>query len=398
MEKTVEINKTGIDFTVYGREDIEAIAIHQMYQATKLPVARGGALMPDAHAGYGLPIGGVLATDNAVIPYAVGVDIGCRMHLSVYAVAPEKLDKRASFFRRELLDNTVFGSGGQLTEPADHPVLQNRLFNELPILKNLHGKAWKQLGSSGSGNHFAEFGEVRISDKDSLLNLEPGNYIGFLTHSGSRALGANIAQHYTKIAQAKRQLKGEGAALAWLTMDEAEGIEYWLAMNLAGDYAAACHDIIHEKISAAMNSTPIARVANHHNFAWKEKWQGRNVIVHRKGATPAGLNVAGIIPASMTAPGYIVKGKGDSDSLFSASHGAGRKMSRSRANGSIKEQYLKTLLQKAKVTLLGGGTDEAPPAYKDLDTVMKNQQHLVTAIGKFLPKIVRMDGPIRQWQ
>jgi tRNA-splicing ligase RtcB len=398
MENTIEHNKAGVDFTVFGRDQIEDIAIHQMYQATKLPVSVAGALMPDAHSGYGLPIGGVLATEDVVIPYAVGVDIGCRMCLSIYDIDPVKLEKRKSFFRRELLNNTLFGSGGQFTTVASHPIMEAGLFKELPLLKNLHSKAWKQLGSSGSGNHFVEFGEVTIKEKEAVLALEPGQYIGLLSHSGSRALGAQIAQHYTKIAQAKRKLKGEGASLAWLELKEAEGMEYWLAMNLAGDYAAACHDIIHEKMTAALGTKPIAKIANHHNFAWKEKSGDRELIIHRKGATPAGKDVLGIIPGSMTAAGYIVKGKGALSSLQSASHGAGRKMSRARAAASIKEQHFKGLLQKSRVSLLGGGPDEAPPAYKDLDIVMKSQTELVEIIGSFLPKIVRMDGPIRQWQ
>lgn len=398
MEKTIEKNKSGVDFTVFGKSQIDEAAIHQMYQATKLPVSVAGALMPDAHSGYGLPIGGVLATEAVVIPYAVGVDIGCRISLSIFDISPLKLEKRKSVFRRELIDNTIFGSGGKFAEPASHPVMEDARFRELPLLKSLQGKAWKQLGSSGSGNHFAEFGEIAITQKDTVAAIAPGNYIGLLTHSGSRALGANIAQHYTRIAQSKCRLKGEGAALAWLDLNEAEGIEYWLAMNLAGDYATACHDVIHTKISEALGVRPMTTIANHHNFAWKEKWGDRDVIVHRKGATPAGKDVLGIIPGSMVAPAYIVKGKGEQSSLQSASHGAGRKMSRSRAAASIKEQFVKDLLQRNKVSLLGGGLDEAPPAYKDIEKVMENQTELVEIIGTFFPKIVRMDGPIRQWQ
>lgn len=398
MEKTIEINKAGVNFTVFGKDQIEEIAIHQMYQATKLPVAVAGAVMPDAHSGYGLPIGGVLATDGVVIPYAVGVDIGCRMSLSIYEIDPVKLEKKKSVFRRELLDNTLFGSGGQFNTGENHAIMDDPRFRSFPIAKTLHGKAWKQLGTSGSGNHFAEFGEVHIKEGSDLGGLTPGVYVGLLTHSGSRALGANIAQHYTRIARDKCNLTGEAASLAWLRLDEEDGEAYWLSMNLAGDYAIACHATIHRKISAALGIKPIAKIENHHNFAWKELLDGREVIVHRKGATPAGKGVVGIIPGSMTSAGYLVRGKGEPSSLQSASHGAGRKMSRSRAAASIKEQYFKQLLQQHKVSLLGGGLDEAPPAYKDLDKVMEHQSDLVETIGKFIPRIVRMDGPIRQWQ
>src|SRR4030095_10161315 len=134
----------------------------------------------------------------------------------------------------------------------------------------------------------------------------------------------NIANHYTKIAISKRRLPAEAKNLAWLNLDEEEGIEYWNAMNLAGDYASACHHVIHEKIAKQIGQ-PLKIVENHHNFAWKEIVNVKEVIVHRKGATPAGKNVLGIIPGSMTATGFIVKGKGEIASLNSASHGAGRK-------------------------------------------------------------------------
>ena len=199
----------------------------------------------------------------------------------------------------------------QFDRAANHEVMENELFYQLPLLKNLHGSAWKQLGSSGSGNHFVEFGIVEIAEKDEVLGIDAGNYVGLLSHSGSRALGANIANHYTKIAISKRRLPQEAKNLAWLTLDEEEGIEYWMAMNLAGDYASACHHIIHAKIAKQLGRKPIKMVENHHNFAWKEKWEGKEVIVHRKGATPAGKDVLGIIPGSMTADGFIVKGKGE---------------------------------------------------------------------------------------
>jgi tRNA-splicing ligase RtcB len=388
----ISLNHSGIAFNIFGAEHIEEGALHQMHQAAKLPVSVAGALMPDAHSGYGLPIGGVLATDNAIIPYGVGVDIGCRMCLSVFDMAPKELVSREAFFTRELGEATLFGSGAQFDRAADHEVMEHELFYELPLLKQLHGRAWKQLGSSGSGNHFAEFGIVEIAEKDEVLGIEAGSYIGLLTHSGSRALGALIANHYTKLAISKRRLPQEAKNLAWLDMNEEEGIEYWLAMNLAGDYASACHQIIHDKIAKQLGQKPLKRVENHHNFAWKEKWEGREVIVHRKGATPAGKDVLGIIPGSMTADGFIVKGKGEAAAVNSASHGAGRKMSRSKAMASVTDKQFKDELKKFGVKLLGGGLDESPFAYKDIHTVMQSQKALVDVVGRFTPKIVKMDG------
>jgi tRNA-splicing ligase RtcB len=398
-EVEIPMNYKGINFNVFGSENIEEGAMHQMFQASKLPVSVAGALMPDAHVGYGLPIGGVLATANAVIPYGVGVDIGCRMCLSIFDINPKELLQREQYFTRELNEATLFGSGRQFDQMASNEIMDRVAFADIPLLKSLQAKAAKQLGTSGSGNHFAEFGIVDIAGRDDRLNVESGTYLGLLSHSGSRALGANIANHYTKIAKQKRRLPGEAGNLAWLTLDEEEGIEYWLSMNLAGDYAAACHHIIHAKIAKQLGRQPISMVENHHNFAWKEMYEGREVFVHRKGATPAGKGVLGIIPGSMTAAGFIVKGKGEHASLDSAAHGAGRRMSRSKALSSITQQDMKEELQKFGVKLLGGGLDEAPFAYKDIETVMRSQKALVEVVGKFTPKIVKMDGfAPKQWK
>ena len=188
-------------------------------------------------------------------------------------------------------------------------------------------------------------------------------------------------------------MPGEAANLAWLDLNTEAGQEYWLAMNLAGDYASANHHQIHERIANALGERPLFQIENHHNFAWKEKLADRTeVIVHRKGATPAGEGVLGIIPGSMTAPGFIVKGKGNVDSVNSASHGAGRLMSRSAAKNSITKKMVKQELEKHKVELLGGGLDEAPMAYKDILKVMSYQNDLVEVLGAFTPKIVRMCG------
>ncbi len=397
----VDLRDEGIRYDVFGAEGIEEGAQGQMRVAARLPVAVAGALMPDAHHGYGLPIGGVLATDNAVIPYGVGVDIGCRMCLSIFDLPPEDLDARIPYFSREINEATLFGSGATFKKPHDHPVMDGEEFGETPLLRSLRERARQQLGSSGSGNHFVEFGVVEIggvagvdgqSQGLTLEGVPPGRYIGLLSHSGSRALGANIAAHYTKLAKEKRALPPEAANLAWLSLDEEEGIEYWRAMNLAGDYASANHHIIHEKIAKQLGRAPLAMVENHHNFAWKEEHNGREVIVHRKGATPAGKGVLGIIPGSMTAPGFIVRGKGERASVASASHGAGRQMSRTAALARVTQKELKDELARAGVTLLGGGLDEAPFAYKDIHAVMAGQRALVDVVGSFQPKIVKMCG------
>lgn len=388
---TPVLREKSLPIEIYGEEHIEPGAVNQIYVAAKLPVARAAALMPDAHQGYGLPIGGVLATDGAVIPYAVGVDIGCRMCLSIFDIPVSRIQQDHRQFKQLLMEHTTFGTGRGPEHPMDDEVLEREEFSTILMVKQLKDKAWKQIGSSGSGNHFVEFGEVHLTDPENEWNLPAGQYLGLLSHSGSRGLGAGIAQFYTRLAKSKTRLPGEAAHLAWLSMDSQEGQEYWLAMNLAGDYASACHHHIHHRMSKALGEKPAAMVENHHNFAWKERLEsGEEVIVHRKGATPAGKGVLGIIPGSMTAPGFIVRGKGIAQAINSASHGAGRVMSRSKAKRSITGNDLRKHLREHKVTLIGGDLDEAPMAYKDITKVMDSQRSLVDVLGAFQPKIVRM--------
>ena len=385
-----ELAREAGNFHVFGRQHITSNAFRQMETAMRLPVAVGGAMMPDAHQGYGLPIGGVLAADNAVIPYGVGMDIGCRMSLTLYDLRPEYLNRYNYQLKMALKQKTGFGTGGELGISQEHEILDRPEFGETDLLKQLHGKAVKQLGASGSGSHFVEFGVVDLRGGNDL-SVAPGQYVGILAHSGSRGFGATIAKHYTDLAKSETLLPREAQHLAWLSLDSEAGQEYWLSMNLAGDYAKACHDRIHINLAKHLGIKPIAKVENHHNFAWKEWHFGKELIVHRKGATPAHKGELGIIPGSMTAAGYIVRGRGESASLRSASHGAGRKMSRSKARENITGSAMKKMLSQHGVTLVGGGLDEAPIAYKDLEQVMKSQENLVDIIGKFTPKVVRMD-------
>ncbi len=387
-----ELREESQDIQIYGKELIEQGALHQMNIAMKLPIAIAGALMPDAHQGYGLPIGGVLATENQVIPYGVGVDIGCRMCMTIYDVPTGILQDQKANLKKILLDSTRFGKA-TFKKPMDHEILDNSLFNDIQLIKSLKDRAWKQLGSSGGGNHFVEFGEVEILDPQNEFGLAVGTYLAVLSHSGSRGLGAKIAGHYTKVAMATCKLPKEARHLAWLDLDSSEGQEYWAAMNLAGDYASACHHQIHERMAISLGAEPLSMIENHHNFAWKEQDEaGNEMIVHRKGATPAGKGVLGIIPGSMTAPGFIVRGKGNVASINSASHGAGRVMSRTQAKKSLKQEKVADYLRQAQVEVLGSGLDEAPMAYKDISEVMACQEELVEIVGKFQPRIVRMCG------
>ncbi len=382
-----------LPFQTWGAEGIDAGAFEQMKNSMLLPVSVAGALMPDAHVGYGLPIGGVLATHQAVIPYAVGVDIACRMRLSVYEQSPHVLGQRGAF-EKALRTQTKFGAGAKWSgaERAQHEVLDDASWTATRLLKSLQHKATEQLGTSGTGNHFVEWGAFTLQADSPDLGLKVGQYLALLSHSGSRGVGFKIANEYSKIARDLHpNLQNVVRNLAWLPLESEAGQEYWLSMELAGRFASANHAIIHQRVAAAAGVREIAHVENHHNFAWHEKLEdGTEVVVHRKGATPAGEGVLGVIPGSMGAPGYVVRGRGVASSLNSASHGAGRKMSRRGAMESITRPMRDKLLQEQGVTLLGGGLDESPQAYKDIEAVIKAQSDLVSIVGQFAPRIVRM--------
>ena len=387
------LNANHCPLTVFGENMIEMGAMSQIYMAAKLPVSVRAALMPDAHEGYGLPIGGVLAVDNAVIPYAVGVDIGCRMKMTVLDIPGKQARGMVDKLGNVLTACTIFGAGVEQTAKVEHPVLDDERFDIAFIKKAcLRNIAVKQLGTSGGGNHFVEFGVVEVEGFDEPM-------LAVLSHSGSRGMGNKIGLHYSDLAIQKTKLQNDAKRLAWLDLDSAEGQEYWEAMNLAGDYSRACHDIIHGRICKEMSVKGLKVFENHHNFAWKEVVDGKNVIVHRKGATPAGVDDIGVIPGSMTTPTFVVRGKGDVRSMSSSSHGAGRMMSRMKAKESFTMSAMKKNLEDAGVTLLGGGLDECSMAYKDIEQVMAFQSDLVNIIGRFKPMVVRMaNEQLKPWE
>lgn len=368
--------------------DLDSNAIEQMVQACRLPVAVRGALMPDAHVGYGLPIGGVLATRDAVIPYAVGVDIACRMKLTVLDLPLKKLERDPVKLRRAIETETRFGIGAHFKERRDHAVLAED-WSVSHVTERLKDKAWSQLGTSGSGNHFVEFGIFKTESAE--LGIEPGRYVALLSHSGSRGSGAAVAEYYSRIAMDKHaELPREVRQLAWLSLQSEAGQEYWRAMELMGRYAAANHACIHRHIAAHLGASVLLDLENHHNFAWKEVHDGEELIVHRKGATPAGAGVLGIIPGSMATPTYIVKGRGNVAAMNSAAHGAGRTMSRSAAKKKYDWKYVLPVLKERGVELMSAGLDEVPMVYKDIHKVMAAQADLVEPLAIFEPRLVKM--------
>ncbi|MEI6196565.1 MAG: RtcB family protein, partial [Verrucomicrobiota bacterium] len=250
-------------------EKLDHEAVMQMEKACLLPVSVAGALMPDAHVGYGLPIGGVLATDNVVIPYAVGVDIACRMKMTVLDIPLRDLEEKQDRLTRAIERETRFGIGAHFKERRAHEVLDAD-WSVSPITKQNKDKAWSQLGTSGSGNHFVEFGLFTTHSK--INDLEPGVYVALLSHSGSRGTGASVCDHYSKLAVSQMpDLPSELKRLAWLSLASQEGQEYWNAMELMGQYAAANHACIHSHIAEHLGAQVLLDLENHHNFAWKER-------------------------------------------------------------------------------------------------------------------------------
>lgn len=352
--------------------------------------------MADAHVGYGLPIGGVLACESAVIPYAVGVDIGCRMKLSILDLPTAKLKSDRHALTQSLEANTRFGTGAIHEFPQQHAVM-DRDWTVTKVTRTFKDRAWQQLGTSGSGNHFVEFGLVTIDppaqSENESSGLPAGQYIGLLSHSGSRGPGAAVCSTYSSIARRQLPSRYEDLAyLSWLQLDSDEGQQYWAAMQLMGHYAAANHDVIHQLIAASIGARQLAVVENFHNFAWIEEHDGKECVVHRKGATPAAAGQLGIIPGSMADPAFIVRGKGSASALTSASHGAGRRMSRRAGKEKYRWKAVQGDLARRGVDVISAGADEVPGVYKDIREVMHHQDDLVETLGRFDPQIVKMCG------
>jgi len=374
-------------YQIWG-EDLDPNSVQQMDNACALPISAKGALMADAHLGYGLPIGGVLAVRNAVIPYAVGVDIACRVKMSVLDMPINVLRGQRDRLVNAIEQETRFGIGAKFTTKREHDVMDED-WSFAPVTAKLKDKAWSQLGTSGSGNHFVEFGILDVTDES--VGLEKGSYLALLSHSGSRGSGAQIADHYSKLAMSLHpELPKQLKHLAWLDFDTEAGQEYWAAMELMGLYASANHACIHRHVLKALGAKPLLQIENHHNFAWIEEHDGENYAVHRKGATPAHEGVLGIIPGSMASSTYVVRGKGSTESLGSAAHGAGRRMSRKAAKNSFTWSDVKKHLAEREVDLISAGLDEVPMAYKDIDEVMAAQADLVEVLARFSPRLVKM--------
>jgi tRNA-splicing ligase RtcB len=383
--------------TVFGTvgEDIDHATVEQMQKMMSIDRTTKGALMPDAHVGYGMPIGGVIEMDEAISPSAVGYDIACRMHLTILDIMPEAVDDRlVKFMMNKLKDGTRFGVGAHYNkgEMKDHDIMYEPIWNALPSdletltfkggnTKKLEDLAREQLGTSGAGNHFA----------DILLGtwLESGRqFVALMTHSGSRGMGWQIAQKYMQIAEDTHGREDLGNGCGYLSVDENAYWDYSALMLLAGNYAKANHEVIHDTFKKNTKIGTLHTFDNHHNFAWEND----SSVVHRKGATPAHDGEYGIIPGTSGSNSYLVRGLGNEASLNSSSHGAGRVASRKQSKLAFDKEAFDAHMAELGVLHQGIAPDEGWQAYKDIERVMEMQSDLVQPAAVMKPLVVVMGG------
>ena len=365
-------------------EEIEDGAMAQIINLANLPFAfKHIAIMPDSHQGYGMPIGGVLATKGVIIPNAVGVDIGCGLcsvKTSLTDLDTETLKKIMGEIRKVI----PVGFNKHKEDNSENGRLMPEGFNNCEIVNQEFNNACKSIGTLGGGNHFIE------------IQKGSDGHIWIMIHSGSRNLGKQVADHYHKLAvklNDKWYSDNVNKELAFLPIDSEEGQAYIREMNYCVDFALANRSLMMDRIIEIFAKLPKPIIFEKtiniaHNYARMENHFGENVMVHRKGATLATEDTIGIIPGSQGTKSYIVKGKGNAESFNSCSHGAGRKMGRGQAQRDLNlEEEVKRLDDMGVVHAIrtAKDLDEAPGSYKNIDEVMENQKDLVEVLVELTP-------------
>lgn len=388
MKKVISSHKVPIKMWL---DDIEESALIQAERVADLPfVFRHVALMPDTHMGFSLPVGGVCATDGVVVPVMVGVDIGCGMCAIPTKFTTDDIDRRGMQSIINTMKRTIPVGMTWNKDKQDESLMPRS--TDLPkIVGQQYERALYQIGTLGSGNHFLEL-QVSLSD----------NHIWIMIHSGSRNLGKQVADEYNKIAVTLNKKWHTSVdpkwELAFLPLDTPEAKAYLDEMQYCVDFALANRKLMMERVLQAfeheMKTEDVAdgeMINIAHNYARMESHFGKNVLVHRKGATSARKGEIGIIPGSQGTKSYIVMGLGNEESFQSCSHGAGRKMGRKDA-----QRRLDLEIEKKKLDDQGiihgiknvEDLDEAAGAYKDISTVMENQSDLVSIIHELSPLAV----------
>lgn len=378
------------NYVLFGKigEDFDYETVKQFKKAMSIPPALQGALMPDGHLGYSIPIGGVVLLENAVSPAFVGVDISCMMMLSIFNISAEDFLYDRDLFADFLDESTCFGLGG-VTEKNYSPMFEKAVWSEIDVLKEYKDKAIEQLGSSGGGNHFADLMVLKPKPDNTLGLDSEEQYMALLTHSGSRGTGFNVAKYYINLSDELRDPnipKGYG----WFSLDSEIGQEYMVVLEEMRMYAKTNHDIIHGNFLKRVGGMDrlLGRIYNVHNLAWK--MPGTKNVIHRKGATPAHSNDLGVIPGTSSTKSFVVRGKGYTPSLWSASHGAGRTMSRSKAKKLFDREAYDSMIEEKDILHIGVAADETELAYKDIEQVIALQDRMVEVEAEMVPKVVIM--------
>jgi tRNA-splicing ligase RtcB len=365
-------------------DEVEDSALMQLKNIARLPfiASNGVACMPDVHAGIGATVGTVIATDKAIVPAAVGVDIGCGMNAVRLSLKASDLPDSLATIRHQIERDVPLGAGGA-HRPERAPNAGADMWRGLQALSDKYpvlakNQAERQLGSLGSGNHFIE------------LCIDEAQDVWVMLHSGSRGVGNLIGRYF--IEKAKRRMEQYWIALpdgdlAYFPEDTDDFNDYVEAVNWAQDYALENRRVMMEAVIAALRRHITVKftitheaVNCHHNYVERENHFGRNLWVTRKGAIRAREGDLGIIPGSMGQRSYIVRGKGNLESYCSCSHGAGRKMSRAQARRTFTVADLEQQTQGVECRKDDAVLDEIPGSYKDIDVVMENQRDLVEVV------------------
>ena len=359
-------------------------AIAQAKNLANHPLARHHiALMPDFHVGYGMPIGGVMATEGGVVPNAVGVDIGCGMIAARTSIEAGSLDRETLQAIRKAIHAVVPVGFSAHKEPQGLWAGAGDGIERLPVIERNYGGARKQLGTLGGGNHFIE------------LQKDEAGRVWLMVHSGSRNLGKQVCEHYDRIARKQIEVAGvelPDRDLAYLAQGTPEFDEYMDSMAWCLKFAEESRERMLLRTAEAVESVlghgfeRDEPVQTHHNYAAWEEHFGETFLVHRKGAVRAEGRVT--IPGSMGTASYIATGKASPDSFATCSHGAGRTLGRKEANRTITLEQAKAAMSHVVFGIRDGDFDEMPQAYKDIDRVMANQLDLVEPEVRLTPLAV----------
>ncbi len=378
---TVETENIPIKIWSEGPKAVDSACLKQAKHVAALPTARHWvALMPDAHVGFGMPIGGVVATEEIVVPNAVGVDIGCGMRYVQTDLSVDRVKAQRHSLVEQILERIPLGF-----EKRDRPLtLDAQLFPNVsgdhPVLASEWELAAYQMGTLGGGNHFIE------------IQQDEQGKVGFMVHSGSRHFGYTVARYFNDLAIEKR--KGHDCVswqLAYLELSDPLSRDYisWMHRAMAFAKANRAHMMaeildVAEGILGTFHADEAVDV--HHNYVAREEHYGQQLWVHRKGALRAEKDETVIIPGAMGRASYLVRGLGSAESFSSASHGAGRLLSRKQAKKQLKHVALEKLLRERDLLLSTPNRraviDEAPDAYKPIDDVLDQENDLVVPVKR----------------